>query len=83
VIRNSILFPRVRVNSYSRIEDSVLFDGVDVGRRAKIRRAVIDKNVTIPPDTVIGYDLDADRQRFTVSEGGVVVIPKGTVFEAG
>ncbi|MFP4598750.1 MAG: glucose-1-phosphate adenylyltransferase [Persicimonas sp.] len=83
VIRNSILFPRVRVNSYSRIEDSVLFDGVDVGRRAKIRRAVIDKNVTVPPDTVIGYDLDADRRRFTVSDTGVVIIPKDAVFEAG
>lgn len=81
IIHNSILFPLVRVNSYSRIEESVLFDGVDIGRRAKIRRAVIDKGVSIPPDTVIGYDLEKDRQRFTVSDGGVVVIPKGAVFE--
>ncbi len=80
VIRNSVLFPRVRVNSYSRIEESVLFDGVDIGRRAKIRRAVIDKGVRIPADAVIGYDLEKDRQRFTVSETGVVVIPKGAEF---
>ena len=80
VIRNSILFPRVRVNSYSRIEESVIFDGVDIGRHAKIRRAVIDKGVEVPADAVIGYDLEKDRQRFTVSDTGVVVIPKGAVF---
>jgi glucose-1-phosphate adenylyltransferase len=80
-IRNSILFPRVRVNSYSSIDESVLFDGVDIGRRAKIRRAVIDKGVSIPADEVIGYDLDRDRKRFTVSDDGVVVIPKDAVFD--
>jgi len=76
VIRDSILFPGVRVNSYSEVDQSVLFEGVDVGRRAKIRRAIIDKGVEIPPDTVIGYDLDKDRERFTVSDNGIVVIPK-------
>ena len=77
VIRDSILFPEVRINSYSEVDESILFEGVDVGRRAKIRRAVIDKNVTIPPDTVVGYDLEKDRERFTVSDEGIVVIPKG------
>ncbi|MFB6374367.1 MAG: glucose-1-phosphate adenylyltransferase [Bradymonadaceae bacterium] len=77
VIRDSILFPEVRVNSYSEVDQSVLFEGVDVGRRAKIRRAIIDKDVEIPPDTVIGYDLEKDRERFTVSDDGIVVIPKG------
>ena len=81
VIRNSVLFPLVRVNSYSRIEESVFFEGVDVGRRAKIRRTVIDKGVEVPSDAVIGYDLEKDRQRFTVSDDGIVVIPKGATFQ--
>lgn len=83
VIRDSILFPEVRVNSYSEVDESILFEGVDVGRRARIRRAIIDKNVEIPPDTVIGYDLERDRQRFTVSDKGIVVIPKGETIEPG
>ncbi len=79
MIRSSVLFPRVRINSYSHVEECVLFEGVNVGRRARIRRAIVDKNVEIPPDSVIGYDLEADAKRFTVSDG-IVVIPKGTVF---
>jgi glucose-1-phosphate adenylyltransferase len=76
-VDRSILALRVRVNSYSDVSESVLFDDVEVGRRARIRRAIVDKGVHIPPDAEIGYDLEADRRRFTVSEGGVVVIPKG------
>lgn len=79
MIRNSVLFPRVRINSYSHVEQSVLFEDVTVGRRARIRKAIIDKGVDIPPDTVIGYDLEADAKRFTVSDG-IVVVPKGTRF---
>jgi glucose-1-phosphate adenylyltransferase len=78
VIRNSILFPQVRVNSYSIIEDSVIFDRAIIGRRARIRRAIIEKDVEIPQDMVIGYDLEHDRERFFVSDDGVVVIAKGT-----
>ncbi len=77
LIKGSILFPEVHVHSYSKIEDSILFEGVEVGERARIRRAIIDKDVVIPPDTVIGHDLERDRERFTVSEDGIVVIPKG------
>ncbi|RAL22808.1 glucose-1-phosphate adenylyltransferase [Lujinxingia litoralis] len=80
-IRNSVLFQRVRVNSYSSIEDSVLFEQVEVGRRARIRKAIIEKDVVIPPDTVIGYDEELDRARFPVSDKGVVVVPKGYEFE--
>ncbi|MFB6265210.1 MAG: glucose-1-phosphate adenylyltransferase [Bradymonadaceae bacterium] len=76
-IHDSILSRDVRVNSYVEIEESVIFDGCDIGRRSKIRRAIIDKNIDIPPDTEIGYDLDKDRERFTVSDNGVVVVPKG------
>ncbi len=53
----------------------------DVGRNAIVRRAVIDKNVRIPEGEEIGVDLDRDRERFTVSEGGVVVVAKGTELE--
>ncbi len=79
-IRSCILFPRVRVNSFSSIEDSVLFEGVDIGRRALIRRAIIEKDVIIPPDTVIGFDEEDDAERFTISDNGIVVIPKGYEF---
>lgn len=80
MIRNSVLFPRVRVNSFSRIEDSIIFNRVNIGRRAKIRRAIIDKDVDVPPDSEIGYDLEKDARRFTVSDG-IVVISKGTIFD--
>ncbi len=76
-VHRSILAPGVRVNSYAVVEDSILFDGVDVGRYCRIRNAIIDKDVKIPPYTVLGYDADFDRARgFTVSEAGVVVVAK-------
>jgi glucose-1-phosphate adenylyltransferase len=77
-----ILGPRVRVNSYAHVLVSILFEGVDVGRHAKIRRAIIDKGVKVPPGAEIGYDLELDRRRgFTVSEGGIVVIAKADGVE--
>ncbi len=79
-VDRSILGPRVRVNSFSMVSESILFDGVEVGRHARVKRAIIDKGVLIPPGTTIGYDDAEDRRRFTVSEGGVVVIPKGMVL---
>src|SRR5262245_40693116 len=82
-VRRSILSPNVRVNSYAIVENSILFDGVDVGRYCRIRRAIIDKDVQIPPGTTIGYDPEHDRRRgFTVTEQGVVVIAKAEVPEA-
>ncbi len=80
-VRRSILAPRVRVNSFSEVVDSVLFHNVDVGRGAVVRKAVIDKNVRIPEGEQIGVDLERDRERFTVSDDGVVVIAKGTVLD--
>lgn len=76
-VKRSVLSPKVRVNSFSEIEDSLLFENVTIGRRCRIRRAIIDKNVEIPPEMTIGYDLEEDRRRFHVTSGGVVVIPKG------
>jgi glucose-1-phosphate adenylyltransferase len=82
-VRKSILSNNVRVNSYTLLEFSILFDGVEVGRNCHIRRAIIDKDVKIPPNTTIGYNHDHDRQRgFTVTEGGVVVIAKAELPEA-
>ena len=63
LVERCVLGPSVRVNSYAHVEDSILFEGVNVGRRAKIRRAIIDKGVIIPEDAVIGYDLEQDRRR--------------------
>jgi glucose-1-phosphate adenylyltransferase len=79
-VEHSILGPRVLVHSWARVEDCVVFDNVEIGRHAKIRRAIIDKDVKIPPGEVIGYDLEKDRQRFTVTDNGVVVIPKGMII---
>ncbi|PTL79392.1 glucose-1-phosphate adenylyltransferase [Vitiosangium sp. GDMCC 1.1324] len=76
-VNRSVLSPKVRVNSFSEVQDSILFENVTIGRRCRIRRAIIDKNVEIPPGMTIGYDLEEDRRRFHVTPGGVVVIPKG------
>jgi len=76
-VKRSVLSPRVVVHSYAEVEDSILLEGVDIGRRAKIRRTIIDKDVQIPPEMRIGYDLDEDAKRFTVTGSGIVVVPKG------
>jgi glucose-1-phosphate adenylyltransferase len=80
-INRSVLHSRVRIHSYTDVDESILMDGVDVGRHSRIRRAIIDKGVKIPPGTTIGYDQEADRERFTVSETGIVVVPKGAEIE--
>ncbi|MFO0816658.1 MAG: glucose-1-phosphate adenylyltransferase [Pirellulales bacterium] len=73
----SLLGPRCRVNSFAHVEDSILFEGVDIGRYAQVRRAIIDKGVAIPPNTRIGFDIEQDRARgFTISDNGIVVIAK-------
>ena len=82
VVRRSVLSPRVHVHSYARIDDSVLMDGVDVGRGAVVRRAILDKNVRVAEGAEIGVDPEADRRRFAVSDGGVVVVGKGAEVPA-
>jgi glucose-1-phosphate adenylyltransferase len=67
----------VRVRSYSTVEESVLLHGVTIERHAVVRRAIIDKYVNIPEGAHIGVDLERDRGRFRVSDGGVVVIGRG------
>jgi len=76
-VQNSVLSPSVRINSYVDLKESILMENVQIGRNCKIRRSIIDKDVYVPAGTTIGYDPEADRERFFVSEGGVVVIPKG------
>ena len=76
-INRCILHPRVRIHSYSDVDESILMDGVEIGRHSKIRRCIVDKGVKIPPHTTIGYDPELDRQRFTVTDSGIVVVPKG------
>ncbi len=76
-IERSIVGTNARINSYAQVEDSILFDGVNVGRHAKIRRAIIDKEVDIPAGIEIGYDHDLDRSRgFTITDRGITVIAK-------
>ncbi len=79
-VRRSVLSPGVQVHTGALVEDSVLLHGVDIGRRAVVRRAIIDKGVRVPEDVQIGVDPEADRARFHVSEGGVVVIGKHDVI---
>jgi len=77
LVRQSIIGPLCKINSYSSIEDSILFENVTVGRHVKIRRTIIDKNVVIPDGSEIGYDLEADRKKgYTVTESGIVVVPR-------
>jgi len=82
-INRSVLHPRVRIHSYTDVDESILMDGVEIGRHSKIKRTIIDKGVKIPANTTIGYDLEADRARFTVTDSGIVVVPKGAVLSEG
>jgi glucose-1-phosphate adenylyltransferase len=70
----SLLFSKVFVHSWAEVEDSVILPKVEIGRGAKIRRAVIDKNCKVPENMVIGYDLDEDRKRFHVTEKGITLV---------
>ncbi len=79
MVWRSILGPEVRVNSYSHVEESVLFNGVSIGRRARVRRAIIEKNVHIPEGAIVGYDLEQDARQHRVTENGVVVVERWPV----
>jgi glucose-1-phosphate adenylyltransferase len=81
-VTGSILSPNVRVCDSAEVDDSILFDGVEVGAGARLRRVIVDKFVRIPAGEQIGMDLDRDARRFTVSENGVVVIPRMYEFPA-
>ncbi len=80
LVERSVLGPNVRVNSFSYITDSIIFNSCNIGRHARIRRAIIDKNVNIPEGYEIGFDLEGDKKKFTVTETGIAVISKNTVL---
>jgi glucose-1-phosphate adenylyltransferase len=81
-VRRSVLSPSVHIHSHASIDESVLMPGVQVGRNAVIRRAIVDKHVVFEPGAQVGVDRAADRERFTVSDAGIVVIGKGERVEA-
>ncbi len=81
-VQNSVLSPNVRVHDHSDVRESVVMENVVIGEHSRIRRAIIDKDVIIPARTEIGFDLDRDRQRFTVTDSGLVVISKGMKLHA-
>ena len=74
LVRNSVLGRNVRVHAGSVIEDSIVFDNCNIARRCKIRRAILDKNVSLPEETVIGYDLASDQKRYHVTDSGIVLV---------
>ncbi|HNI59645.1 MAG TPA: glucose-1-phosphate adenylyltransferase [Pseudomonadota bacterium] len=78
-VDQSVLGPRVRINSFSHVEQCILHESVDIGRHCRIRNAIIDKHVRVPGGTEIGYDAEADRRRFQVIDD-IVVIPKNYDF---
>ncbi len=81
-IDRSILSPDARIHSFSHVEQSILFEGVQIGRRARVRRAIVDKDVEVPEGLEIGYDHEADRNRglHVFQEDDLVVVPKGHRF---
>src|SRR6201999_3970530 len=82
-VEKSVLSPKVYLHSYAHVEASVLFSGVEVGRGAVVRNAILDKDVYVEPGAEVGVDLEADREAgFTVSDGGIVVVPKGVRIPA-
>ena len=81
-VQNSVLSPNVLVQDHAEVRESVVMENVVIGEHCRIRRAIIDKDVNIPPKTEIGYDLGADRSRFTVTDSGLVAISKGMKLHA-
>jgi glucose-1-phosphate adenylyltransferase len=81
-VKNCVLSPDVRVNSFSEVDDSILFSHVDVGRNCRIRKAIIDRDVHIPEGTTVGYDAEADRERYFVTDSGITVVTRDySLFE--
>jgi glucose-1-phosphate adenylyltransferase len=83
VVRSSVVSPDVRINSYTEVDSSIVFSHVNIGRHCRIRRAIIDRDVHIPEGTIIGYDQEADRQRYFVTDSGITVVTRDySLFES-
>ncbi|MEO6119375.1 MAG: glucose-1-phosphate adenylyltransferase [Terriglobales bacterium] len=81
-LKNCIVSPDVRVNSYSEVDASILFSHVNIGRHCRIRKAIIDRDVHIPEGSVIGFDVEEDKQKYFVSESGITVVTRDySLFE--
>ena len=81
-VKNCVVSPDVRVNSYTEIEDSILFSHVNIGRNCRIRKAIIDRDVHVPEGTTIGYEPEADRERYFVTDSGITVVTRDySLFE--
>jgi glucose-1-phosphate adenylyltransferase len=82
-VRNSVLSPDVRVNSYSEVDSSIIFSHVNIGRHCRIRNAIIDRDVHIPEGTIIGYDPEDDAKNYLVTETGIAVVTRDySLFES-
>jgi len=83
VVRNSVISPDVRVNSYSEVDSSIVFSHVNIGRHCRIRRAILDRDVQIPEGTIIGYDPDDDAKNYVVTDTGITVVTRDySLFES-
>jgi glucose-1-phosphate adenylyltransferase len=83
VVRDSVISPDVRVNSYSEVDASIVFSHVNIGRHCRIRRAIIDRDVHIPEGTIIGYDPDDDAKNYVVTDTGITVVTRDySLFES-
>ena len=80
-MRRSLLFSRVRVNSYCRIKEALLLPDVDVGRHARLSKVVVDRGCRIPPGLVVGEDAEEDARRFHRTDQGVVLITRDMLAE--
>ena len=74
VVRNSVIGRNVRVHAGALVEDSIILDNCDIGRRSKVRRAILDKNVHVQEESMIGFDLEHDRRFHHVTDSGIVVV---------
>ncbi|HET9840301.1 MAG TPA: glucose-1-phosphate adenylyltransferase [Candidatus Angelobacter sp.] len=82
-VRRCVLSPDVRVNSYTSVEDSIIFSHVNIGRHCRIRRAIIDRDVHIPEGTVIGFDPEQDAKNYVVTDSGITVVTRDySLFES-
>jgi len=81
-VKNCVLSPDVRVNSFSEVEESILFSHANIGRNCRIRKAIVDRDVHVPEGTTIGYDTEADRERYFVTDSGITVVTRDySLFE--